>query len=164
MEVGNRMKSFITLTKYNTCQQREEGNPQFVVNYLVSILPSLTMVSSVFMRIETYPLILILTVYNNPPLLDLLCTESISFPFQVNVDSLCIPSFHLTLSFMYFCIRGFPWGIGTSTVSKRTSIGSTATGVSFSTSICLLLFDSSAFCATFSVLWLNTLSYRFFWR
>ena len=88
MEVGNEMKIFITLTKYNTCQQREEGNPLLVVDYLVRILPSLTTVSNVFMRIGTYPLMLILTVYNNPPLLDLLCTESISFPFQVNVDSL----------------------------------------------------------------------------
>ena len=31
------MEIFITLTKYNTCQRREEGNPLLVVNYLVSI-------------------------------------------------------------------------------------------------------------------------------
>ena len=39
MEVGNEMEILITLTKCNTCQRREEGNPLLVVNYLVSILP-----------------------------------------------------------------------------------------------------------------------------
>ena len=32
------METFITLTKYNTCQRREESNPLLVVYYLVSIL------------------------------------------------------------------------------------------------------------------------------
>ena len=32
------MEIFITLTKYNTGQQREEGKPLLVVYYLVSIL------------------------------------------------------------------------------------------------------------------------------
>ena len=31
MEVGNEMGIFITLTKYNTCQQREEGKPLLVM-------------------------------------------------------------------------------------------------------------------------------------
>ena len=26
MEVGNKIEIFVTLTKYNTCQWREEGN------------------------------------------------------------------------------------------------------------------------------------------
>ena len=39
MEVGNEIEIFITLTKYNTCQQLEEGKPLQVVYYLVSALP-----------------------------------------------------------------------------------------------------------------------------
>ena len=37
-EVGNEMKIFIRLKKYNACQRREEGNPMLVVNHLISIL------------------------------------------------------------------------------------------------------------------------------
>ena len=44
-KVGNEMEIFITLTKYNTCQQGEEGKPLQMVYYLISILPSLTIVS-----------------------------------------------------------------------------------------------------------------------
>ena len=29
-----KSESFITLTKYNTCQQREEGDPLLLGNYL----------------------------------------------------------------------------------------------------------------------------------
>ena len=46
MEVGNEMKIFITLTKYNTCQWHGKGNPLQVVKYLVSILRYLLHVQS----------------------------------------------------------------------------------------------------------------------
>ena len=61
MEVRNEMEIFITLTKYKTCQRCEEGNPLLVVNYLVSILSS---VSNIFMRIGAYPLMFIGSIYN----------------------------------------------------------------------------------------------------
>ena len=38
MEVENEMEIFITLTKYNTPQQHEEGKPLLVVYYLISLL------------------------------------------------------------------------------------------------------------------------------
>ena len=58
------MEIFITLSKYNTRRQREEGNPDLVVNYLVNILPTpIITVSNVFMMIGTYPLIFMGTVY-----------------------------------------------------------------------------------------------------
>ena len=38
MEVGNKMEIFITLTKYNPCQQYQEGKPLLVVYYLISTL------------------------------------------------------------------------------------------------------------------------------
>ena len=37
MVVGNEMEIFITLTKYNTSQWREEGKPLLMVYYLISI-------------------------------------------------------------------------------------------------------------------------------
>ena len=49
------MEIFITLTKYNTRQQREEGQPMLVVNYWSAPSP-LTIVSNVFMRNGTHPL------------------------------------------------------------------------------------------------------------
>ena len=64
MEVGNEMEIFITLTKYNTHQQREEVNPLLIVYYLISIFTLLTIVSNVSMRRNgTYPLMFIGTVY-----------------------------------------------------------------------------------------------------
>ena len=64
MEVRNEMEIFIALTKYNTHQQHEEGKPLLVQYYFVSILPPLTIMPNVFMRIRTYPLIFIGMVYN----------------------------------------------------------------------------------------------------
>ena len=58
------MKIFITLTKHNTHQQREEGNPLLVVNDLVSMLSHLTIVSNVFTSSWIYPLMFIGMVYN----------------------------------------------------------------------------------------------------
>ena len=63
-EVGNEMKIFITLTKYNTHQQCEEGNPMLMGKYLASLLPHLTTVSNIFMRNGTYLLMFIGTIYN----------------------------------------------------------------------------------------------------
>ena len=54
MEVGNKIEIFKTWTKYNTCQQYEEGNPLLVVSFLISILTPLTIVFNVFMRDGTY--------------------------------------------------------------------------------------------------------------
>ena len=59
MEVRNEMDTFITLTKYNTCEQHEEGKQLLVVYYLISVLTVLTIVSNIFMRNGTYPLIFI---------------------------------------------------------------------------------------------------------
>ena len=39
------MEIFVIIRKYNTRQLREEGNPELVVNYFVSILPPLIIVS-----------------------------------------------------------------------------------------------------------------------
>ena len=64
MEIGNEMEIFITLTKYNIHQQREEGKPLLAVYNWVSILSPLSILSNVFMGIETYLLMLISTVYN----------------------------------------------------------------------------------------------------
>ena len=65
MEVGNEMETFIKLTKYNTRQWHEEGNPPLVMNYLVSLLLPLIIVSNIFMRLETYHIMFIGMVYNN---------------------------------------------------------------------------------------------------
>ena len=65
MEVENEMDIFITLTKYNTRQGREEGKPLLVVYYLISMLnTNLTIESNVYMRFGTYPLLFIGTIYN----------------------------------------------------------------------------------------------------
>ena len=65
MEVGNEMEIFITLIKYYTHQRYKEGKPQLVVYCLINILtPHFTIVSNVFMRNETYPLMFIGTVSN----------------------------------------------------------------------------------------------------
>ena len=66
MEVGNEMEIFIALTKYYTCLQRKEGNPQLVVPYLITKFHTpLTIVSNVFMRNGTYPLMFLGRVNNN---------------------------------------------------------------------------------------------------
>ena len=101
------MEIFITLTKYNTCQQREEGNPLLMVTTRY-IFTHFTIASNVFMRIGTYTFMFIGMLYNCPNPSDLLWIESISFSFRVNVDSLCIYSFPLTLSFLYFYLKSFP--------------------------------------------------------
>ena len=61
------MEIFITLTKFNTCQEWEEGKLMLVVYYLINILTLLTIVSNVFMRNEIYPLMFICMVYNITP-------------------------------------------------------------------------------------------------
>ena len=53
------MEIFITSSKYNTLQLREDGKP-----LLVSQLPTLTIVSNVFMRNGTYPFLFAGRVYN----------------------------------------------------------------------------------------------------
>ena len=63
MEVGNEIEIFITLTKYNTRQWHEEGNPLLVVNYLV-YFHLLTIVPNVFMSNGTYSLMFMGRVYN----------------------------------------------------------------------------------------------------
>ena len=64
MGAGNKI--FITLTRYSTCQWREEGKPLLVVYSLISILtPTLTIVSNVFMRNGTYPLMFLGSGYDN---------------------------------------------------------------------------------------------------
>ena len=63
-EVGNEIEIFITLKKYNTRQQDEEGKPLLIVYNLISILTPYTIVSNVFMRNGTYTLMFIGTVYN----------------------------------------------------------------------------------------------------
>ena len=63
-EVGNEMEIFITLTKCNTPQRHEECKPLPVVYNLISILTPHTIVSNLFMRNRTYPLIFIGKVYN----------------------------------------------------------------------------------------------------
>ena len=64
MEVVNEMEIFITLTKYNTCQQCKEGKPIDSGDYLGSIFTPLTIVPNVFRRNQTYPLMFIGWVYN----------------------------------------------------------------------------------------------------
>ena len=75
MEVGNEMEIFITLIKYNTRQWQEEDKPLLVVYYLISISTPTQIMSNIFMRNGTYPLMLICTVYNNKN------SETISFHF-----------------------------------------------------------------------------------
>ena len=58
------MKIFITLTKLNTPQRRDEGKPLLAVNYLISIPTLLTIVSNVFIRNGTYQSMFIGTLYN----------------------------------------------------------------------------------------------------
>ena len=41
MEFGNEIEIFITLIRYYTRQQPEEGKPPLVVYYLISILTSI---------------------------------------------------------------------------------------------------------------------------
>ena len=62
MEVGNEMEIFITLNKYNTHQQHEEGTHRLWSLLSKNIL--LTIVSNVFMRNGTYPLTFTGRVYN----------------------------------------------------------------------------------------------------
>ena len=59
------MKIFITLTKYNTFQRREEGKRLLVVYYLINIFrPPLIIVSNVFMKNGPNLSMFIVTVYN----------------------------------------------------------------------------------------------------
>ena len=59
------MEIFISLTKYNTRQRSEEGKQLQVVYYLISILTHLIIVSNVFMKNGSYPLLFIGRVYNS---------------------------------------------------------------------------------------------------
>ena len=36
-EVGEK-EIFLTLTKYNTCQRREKGKPQLMMNFLITMI------------------------------------------------------------------------------------------------------------------------------
>ena len=59
------MESYVRLTKYYTRLRRGEGNPQLAVTTKLACLTLLTIVSNVFMRNRTYPLMFIGRVYNN---------------------------------------------------------------------------------------------------
>ena len=52
MVVGNEMEIFITLTKYNIHQQREEGKPLLAVYYLISNPPPFTIVTDISINVH----------------------------------------------------------------------------------------------------------------
>ena len=62
--VGNEMEIFITLAKYNTRQWREEGKLLLMVTTWWAYFHPFTVVSNIFMRNGTYPLMFIGKIYN----------------------------------------------------------------------------------------------------
>ena len=66
MQAGNEMEIFITLTKYNTCPQCEEDTHclWWLLSEHIYLPPSFTIVSNLFMRNGTYPLMFIDKAYN----------------------------------------------------------------------------------------------------
>ena len=64
MEFENEMEIFITLTKYNTCLWRGEGNHCSWWLLSQHTYAPLTIVSNIFMRNGVYPLMFIVRVYN----------------------------------------------------------------------------------------------------
>ena len=106
------------------------------------------------MRNGTYLLMLIGRVYNTPLHRFTQHRVNIFFWGGGNVDSLCIPSFSLTLSFLSFCLGSFLKNGHVKYVEKKFH------RLNIYWNIVLFiygyfLFDSRAFCAPFLVLRLN---------
>ena len=59
MDVGNEMEIFITLTKYNTRQQRREEDKPLPETTTLLVNPPLTIMFNVYVRNGTYPLMFI---------------------------------------------------------------------------------------------------------
>ena len=129
------------------------------IRWIVSENTPLTIVCNVLKRNEIYPLLFTGRVYNTP-FLNLLCAESISLPFRVNVNSLSIPSFHLTLSFLSQDLSE-KWAH--QMCQKELPLPQHLLQYHFLHLNAYFWLDSSAFCVPFSFLWLNISSYRFFW-
>ena len=90
-KVGNKIEIFMNLKKYNNRQRREEIKPQLLMYYLIRRLtppPALTIMSNVFMRNGTYPLMFIGSVYNSQ--IDLY-TEISAYPriYLVKLNMVC---------------------------------------------------------------------------
>ena len=127
-----------------------------MVNFLVSILSPLTIVSNIFMKTGTYALMFIVRVYKTP-FLDLLCTESTSFIFRVDVDSPRIPSFLLLRFSSIFVSGGFQ---SFQMCRKELPMAQHPLEYRFLHLHTYFLFDSNNFCAPISVFGLNISSYR----